>query len=224
MSMSKRISSNSGRIYKARTVALVCLAIIVVSGCAGLPSTPAIPTPTSAVYLGTVAVSTAAPSTAVPQATLTPTDDPNDPNKQDLLSICGLVDQADAEAVLGQPTQSITPFVHTDTTGDTVYSCTYLANEIAVVISLDDMGVPQDAQDSFKATMAKAQADSTVRVVEEKPVLGNLSYWFTSETACGFFGTKNQYFYSVILGGKIGDAESHKAALLILENILTSKL
>ena len=194
------------------------------SACSGLPANSSTPTSTATSNLQPQlqVIDTATP---VPLAGTTSTDDPNNPVKQGSSKICELITQPEAEAVLNQAVVSITPGADTDDiSGKPVSFCNYLGTGLTVLVTLVDMGTPQAAEDELNAVVAGAKADNATTVSKQSDELGEHSYWFTSQHAVGFYGTKGQYVFSLTLGGNIGDAESHKAALLFLVTTLASRI
>ena len=194
------------------------------SACSGIQGNSATPTSTATPNLQPQLQVTDT-ATPVPLAGITSTEDPNSPVKQVTSKICELITQAEAEAVLNQTVVSITPGADTDEiSGKPVSLCNYLGTGLTVLVTLVDTGTPQAAEDELNAVVARAKADNATTVSKQPDELGEHSYWFTAQHAVGFYGTKNQYVFSLILGGNIGEAESHKAALLVLVTTLASRI
>ena len=205
---------------------MITMAALLLAGsaCSGIQGNPATPTSTATPNLQPpLQVKDTATPTSL--AGTTSTDDPNNPVKQGTSKICELITQAEAEAVLNQAVISITPGADTDKiSGKPVSLCNYLGTGLTVLVTLVDMGTPQAAEDELNAVVARAKADNATTVSKQPDELGEHSYWFTSQYAVGFYGTKSQYVFSLTLGGKIGDPESHKVGLLVLEKTLASRI
>jgi hypothetical protein len=223
-------------------ILLMCVVALGASACDGVPSSSSTPTTLPVSLLPLVATSgnststtlpvsllpvVASSGTSTPEATAVPTatDDPNDPLKQDLTDICALITQQEAEAVLGQSVTSINPLVTPDdATGGTLYTCIYLGSDLAVTIGLEDQGTAVDAGQAMDQQLANMVAEDPSTTPIQANGLGDRAYWSTAEHAAAFTAMKGQYIFTVLLGGNIGDPESHKDALLTLAIAMASRL
>lgn len=138
--------------------------------------------------------------------------------------VCSLVATADVEAVLGQTVTSVTPGSEPDpTSGATLYSCTYLGNGLALIVSSADLGTAKAASDMMQAqfdTMKSYQPDT---VLTEESGVGDKIFWTERENAVAYNVLKGSHLIGVAIGGSIGDPASYKAGLLLLTEIATAK-
>ena len=180
---------------------------------------------------GTTANSSSPSSTTVME-TLPPVEQPTDaqpiiltedPSTGGNLDICSLVTTADVEAVLGQSVISVTPGSEPDAaSGATLYSCTYLGNGIALIISSADIGSAQTASDMMDTqfeTMKSYQPDTIL--VEESGV-GDKIFWTVRENAVAYNVLKGSHLIGVAIGGSIGDPALYKAGLLHLTELVVA--
>jgi len=135
--------------------------------------------------------------------------------------VCSLVTAFDVEQVLEQPVTFITPGAEPDdVTGSTINFCTYVGTGKAVVISsveVDGSSIGLDTLDSQIRSMIDEEPDTEVN---QELGVGIKAYWSVSEHAGGFTVLTEEHVFSVSLGGNIGDALDHKAALLALAQIV----
>jgi hypothetical protein len=209
----------------ARLTALVLVIALGVSACGGLPSDSVTPTPTTLTSsVLSEAQSNAVPE-AVPTAQATETPESNTGQEEDLVDVCPLITEPEAEAVLGQSVTAVNPGVDEDeASGGTLYFCSYLGTDLTVVISLVDAGSAVEAEQILEQQLANAVAEDASTTSTEVDGLGDQAYWTTTEHAAQYTGVKDGYIFSVLLGGNIGDPEAHKAALLTLAMSMASRL
>ncbi len=154
-----------------------------------------------------------------------PESGPNDGSTEDLVDICALITQPEAEVVLGQPVTSINPGVDQDSvSGGTLYFCSYLGTGLAVVITLVDLGSSDNAKQILDQELEKMLSDDPTTTSKLESGLGDRAYWSTTEHACEYTVLNGNYIFSVTLGGNIGDPAPHKAALLNLAEILATRI
>jgi hypothetical protein len=215
-SLFKRIQSN-----KIWAIALMGSIALVLSACSTAVMSSNVPTPTTVMGVNPPAadqpsnLSTEMPTemtAALPNALASGLD------------VCSLVSKAEAEAVLGQNVLGITPGTDSDILpGSTINFCTYLGSDTAIILSSVDSGSANAASEMLKVQLANAQSASPDLVITEEPGLGSKAYWTIAKNAAAYTILKDTQVFSVALGGKIGDAASHKAALLDLANKILAK-
>jgi hypothetical protein len=206
-------------------IALVCAISLGASACGGLPSNSLTPTPTTLMGVlqsqGQSAVAATELSSEVP----TETPASNNGDQEDLVDICPLITQEEAEAVLGQPVISINPGMDQDSvSGGTLYYCNYLGTGLAVVISLVDMGSSEDAKQAMGEQLAKMLSDDASTTSAQESGLGDQAYWSTTEHAVQNTVVKGNYIFSVMIGGNVGDPAAYQAALLNLAMALAKRI
>jgi hypothetical protein len=188
--------------------------LVVLSACMSLPSNVKTPTPTTLMGILPPGGSATEISTKSANADLAKQGD-----------ACGLISKPEAEAVLGQTVTAVTPGVDNDNTfGGTLYFCTFLGKGLAVVVSRVDLGSAQAAVQSMNLALAKMTADPTSKTTLQPSGPGDKTYWSTSEHAAEFTVLKGNMIFSILLGGNIGDPESHKASLKALTEAVASRI
>ncbi len=208
-------------------ITLLCMILLGTAACGGLPSNSLTPTPTT--QMGYLQPDGQSAGESIPSGSLeagsTETPAPDHGDKEDLVDICGLVSQPDAEAVLHQSVTAINPGVDQDSnTGGTLYFCTYLGKGLAVVITLEDLGTTMEAEQALEQQLTKMQADDPGVTSTQENDPGDKAYWTTSENAVQYTVLKDKYVFSVMLGGNIGDPAAHKADLLALAEVVAANL
>lgn len=185
-------------------IALVCGFALIASACGGAVATAPVSTP--------ITSTEAAPkqSTTMPGAT------------QD---VCSLITSAEAEKVMGQPVESVSPFSDLDSDyGETVFSCFYLGKDLTIVVSRVDLDSAQAAGKVLQQQLAKQQAEDKGVVITEESGLGEKAYWTIVEKAGIYTFLKGSNIFVVGLVGIKGDAASYKAALLTLAKSVALKI
>jgi hypothetical protein len=206
-------------------IALICMIALSLSACEGIPSSSLTPTPSTLTSSLLSEGQSNAGSTAEATAGSTEMSGSNNGQEEDLVDICALITQPEAEAVLGEPVMSISPGVDQDSvSGGTLYFCNYLGTGLTVVIALVDAGSAVDAKQIMEQQLAKMLADDANTTSTQDDGLGDQAYWTTTEHAAQYTAVKDSYIFSVLLGGSIGDPEAHRAALLILAKSMASRL
>jgi len=224
--MFKKLSIGPGSKQKYTSlVALTCMIALSLSACEGIPSSSLTPTPSTLTSSLLSEGQSNAGSTAEATAVSTEMSGSNNGQEEDLVDICALITQPEAEAVLGQPVTSINPGVDQDeVTGGTLYFCNYLGTGLTVVITLVDAGSVVDAKQIMEQQLATMLTDDASTTGSQEDGLGDQAYWTTTEHAAQYTAVKDNYIFSVVLGGNIGDPEGHRAALLILAKSMASRL
>lgn len=203
----------------ALTVVMVALML---SACGG--TTQSLPTAT----ITPTATATEEPGLILPEApTTTPVDLPTEdaslePTATDSVEdVCSLVTAFDVEQVLEQPVTSITPGAEPDdVTGSTINFCTYVGTGKAVVISSVEVESSSIGLDTLNSQIQSIKDEEPGTEVNQELGVGIQAYWTVSENAGGFTVLTEEHVFSVSLGGNIGDALDHKAALLTLAQIV----
>lgn len=205
-------------------VSIVMIALML-SACGGtaqsLPTATVTPTATATEEAGLI----------LPEAaTTTPMDLPTeDPNLEATATntvedVCSLVTGFDVEQVLEQPVTSITPGAEPDdVTGSTINFCTFVGSGKAVVISSVEVDSSSIGLDTLNDQIRRIKDDEPDTKVDQALGVGIQAYWTVSENAGGFTVLTEEHVFSVSLGGNIGDALDHKAALLTLAQIVAEK-
>jgi hypothetical protein len=224
--MFKKLSTNPIRKQEYTSlIALICMLALGLSACEGFPSSSLTPTPSTLTSSLLSEGQSNAESTAEATAVSTEMSGSNNGQEEDLVDICALITQPEAEAVLGQPVTSVSPGVDQDSvTGGTLYFCSYLGTGLTVVIALVDAGSAVDAKQIMEQQLAKMLADDASTTSTQDDGLGDQAYWTTTEHAAQYTAVKDGYLFSVLLGGNIGDPEAHRAALLNLAKSMASRL
>ncbi len=210
---------NSISFWIALSVALIALML---SACDGtvqtLPTATITPTATATEESGLIL-----PEAATTTPMDLPTEDPSlEPTATNTVEgVCSLVTTFDVEQVLEQPVTSITPGAEPDdVTGSTINFCTYVGSGKAVVISSVEVDSSSIGLDTLNDQIRRIKDDEPDTEVDQALGVGIQAYWTVSETAGGFTVLTEEHVFSVSLGGNIGDALDHKAALLALAQIV----
>ena len=214
--MSKKIQSPIIRSNRMGILAVVCGIALIASACGGAAVNSTGPTP------GTN--NEAAPTTeaSAEVSTDTPAELPQTSAAD--MDACSLITSAEAEAVMGQPVETINPYSELDTDyGETVFSCFYLGNELSIMVSKVELGSAQAASEAMQQQLIKEQTDSEDAIITEEPGLGEKAYWTTVENAGIFSFLKGRTVLVVGLVGISGDVESYKPSLLVLAKSISAK-
>lgn len=214
--MSKKIQSSIIRSNRIRILVVVCGIALIASACGGAAVNSNDPTPGT----GNEVASPTETSTGV--STDTPVVLPQASGAD--LDVCSLITSAEAEAVMGQPVESVNPYSELDPDyGETVYTCFFMGKDLTFVVSKVDLGSAQAASEAFQQQVIKEQTDNKDLIINEEPGLGEKVYWTTVENAGIFSFLKGRTVLVVGLVGNIGDVASYKTALLVLAKSISAK-
>jgi hypothetical protein len=195
---------------------------LMLSACGGtvqtLPTATTTPTATATEESGLI----------LPEVTVTPPVDlPTEDTSLEATAtntvedVCSLVTGFNVEEVLGQPVTKITPGAEPDdVTGGTLNYCTFLGSGKAVVISSVEVDNSYIGLDILNAQIQSMQDDEPDTKINQELGVGIKAYWSVSDHAGGYTVLTEEHVFSVILGGDIGNALDHKAALLALAQIV----
>jgi len=209
----------------AGLISIVCILALGVSACGALPSNLADPiAAASTKLLG--ALTPASQSTETPGG-VTPTENPvpATPATGAPADVCALISATEAQAVLGAPVTSTTPGSEPDSvSGGTLNYCTYMGSGgLALLVSYVDLGSAEKAALTLQAQLAQMLADDSSTTTRQESGISDQVYWSTNSHAAQFTVQKGSVVFAVLLGGNLGDPESHKAALQSLAVSVAAK-
>ena len=184
---------------------------LLISACTGTPANSTTPTPTTMTGVLPADQSTPIESQVATQAP------PASSNNTVIQDVCAMVSTEDVAAVLGLTPIAAKPGTDTDNvTGLTIYFCTYLGQDTAVVFSAAEPASAEAAKTYLQGELAQEQSDDSTMVITEETGVGDQLFWNVAEEAASYTVRMGSHVFSIALGGNIGDPSSHKAALLEL--------
>ena len=204
--------------FKPVKVMSFLISAILLAACGGTPLNSPTPTPTSMAVLLPPAE----------QATSLPTEAPtvgaqSSPSSVTEQNVCSLASSADVAPVLGSTPIAASPGSDPDnSTGVTIYFCTYLGQGVAVVISVADTASAQAAAELMQNQITQMQTDTPGTTSTQETGLGDQLFWNVAENGVSYNVQIGARAFSIGLGGAIGDPASHKAALLDLARKVAS--
>ena len=194
--------------FKPVRVISFLITALLLAACGGTPVTTATVTPTSMEVMPPVEQATALPTQSPTQVSFILLNSEN---------VCSLASSADVEPVLGSTPIAATPGSDPDnSTGVTIYFCTYLGQGVAVVISVADTASAQAAAEFNQNQITLMQTETPSTTITQETGLGDALFWNVAEKAASYNVQIGSRVISVGLGGTIGDPASHKEALLDL--------
>jgi len=203
--------------FKPGKVVSFLITALLITACGGTPVSAPTATPTPMGVLPPAEQATALPTqspTQQPQVTFSPVTSEN---------VCSLASSADVAPVLGSTPIAATPGSDPDnSTGVTIYFCTYLGQGVAVVISVADTASAQAATEMMQNQITQMQSDNPGTTITQETGLGDTLFWTVAEKAASYNVQVGTRVFSIALGGTIGDPASHKAALLDLTRKVAS--
>ncbi len=218
------VSANDPSVLKAITLVAV-VTLLMLSNCSPTSNIPPTPSPTS----------TPTPESAEsePPVLVEPTKEevitatveitPEPTEELDEEDVCSLITVDDAETVLGQAVTAITPGAEPDdVTGGTLNYCTYRGSDMAVVITVVGIDSAAVGTDQLHSKLSQMKEEDPETKTQEALGVGDQAYWTVSENAAGYIVLTQSSVFSVVLGGNIGSADSHKNELLTLAQIIAS--
>ncbi len=205
---------------------VIAISALVISACSGSIEKPPEPTLTP--------TPTIEPIDPIPQPveqiTTTPLELPTeDPNGEPTATVtvedvCSLATAFEVENVLDQTVTHVTPGAEPDEiSGSTLNFCTYIGSDKAVVISSVEVENSYIGGDVLRAEIQNIQDEEPNTVTNEELGVGIQAFWSVSEHGAEYTVLTETHVIGVALGGNIGSAANHKAALLTLAQIVADK-
>ena len=199
----------------AAWIAIACVIALGASACGAVPENSLTPTPTT--LMGVLPLNGGGGGTATETSTASSSSLPSGGSSAPGQDACALVTQAEAEAVLGQPVVSVTPGTDSTQYSSTLYFCTFLDHELALVVSEVDLGSPEAAVQALQTSQSQMISDDPGTVstaLTNGP--GDQAYWTTNEHAAQVTVLIGNVVFSVVVGGDVGDPSAFQAGLLAL--------
>jgi hypothetical protein len=224
--MKNNLSGKQNHTNRLSLMVVIAISILVISACSGSIEDPPAPTstPTATVEPIDSGPIPADESTKIPLDI--PTEDPNlEPTATNtVVDVCFLATAFDIENVLDQTISHMTPSAEPDdVSGSTLNYCTYVGSDKAVVISSVEVENSYIGGDVLHAEMQKKQDEEPNTVTNEELGVGIQAFWSVSEHGAEYTVLTETHVFGVALGGNIGSAADHKAALLTLAQIVAEK-
>jgi|WetSurMetagenome_2_1015567.scaffolds.fasta_scaffold15188_1 hypothetical protein len=224
--MKKHFSGKLNYTIRLSLMVVIAISILVISACSGSIQTPLAPTstPTTTVEPVDSGPIPTEESTKIPLDI--PTEDPNlEPTATNIIEdVCSLATAFDIENVLDQTITSTTPGAEPDeVTDSTLNYCTFVGSDKAVVISSVEVENSFIGGDVLRDELQKIQDEEPNTKSNEELGVGIRAFWSTSEHGAEYTVLTETHVFSVALGGNIGSADDHKAALLTLVQIVAEK-
>jgi hypothetical protein len=224
--MKKNFSGKQNLTIYLSLMVVIAISILVISACSGSVKTPPVPTSTPTATVEPIDSSSipTEESTIIPSDI--PTEDPNlEPTATNTVEdVCSLATAFDIENVLDQTITSTTPGAEPDeVTDSTLNYCTFIGSDKAVVISSVEVENSFIGGDVLRDELQKIQDEEPNTNSNEELGVGIRAFWSTSEHGAEYTVLTETHVFSVALGGNIGSAEDHKAALLTLAQIVAEK-
>jgi hypothetical protein len=224
--MKNNLSGKQNHTNRLSLIVVIAFSVIAFSACSGSIETPPAPTvtPTATIEPANSGPIPTEESTTIPMDI--PTEDPNlEPTATNTVEdVCSLATAFDIQNVLGQTITHMTPGAEPDdVTDSTLNYCTYVGSDKAVVISSVEVENSYIGGDVLRDELQKIQDEEPNTKSNEELGVGIRAFWSTSEHGAEYTVLTETHVFSVALGGNIGSADDHKAALLTLAQIVAEK-
>ena len=224
--MKNNFFTKQNHAIRSPLMVFIVISVLIISACSGSIDNPPAPTSTPTATIEPV------DSGPIPteDSTLIPLDIPTqDPNLEPTATntvedVCSLATAFEIENVLNQTITHMTPGAEPDeVTDSTLNYCTFVGSDKAVVISSVEVENSYIGGDVLRDELQKIQDEEPNTKSNEELGVGIRAFWSTSEHGAEYTVLTETHVFSVALGGNIGSAADHKAALLTLAQIVAEK-